>query len=124
MLSAGAVRARAPSGTAVEISFKTAKLQKVCNSAALLQKTYGRENAVRIRRRLAVLEAASCLSDVPVLPPERCHALLGSRAGCFAVDVLQPYRIIFEPFGLASGRARINRKSVLAITILDIIDYH
>lgn len=108
----------------MEISFKTSKLQKMCNSAALLQKTYGRENAVRIRRRLAVLEAASCLSDVPVLPPERCHALVGPLAGCFAVDVLQPYRIVFAPFGLASPRARINRKDVVAISIVDIIDYH
>ena len=109
----------------MELFFKTARLQKVCNSGALLLKTYGVDNSRRIRKRLAVLEAATSLADVPTIPPERCHALKGPFAGCFAVDVLQPYRILFSPaHELRAQSARVQPHKVTAILILEIVDYH
>lgn len=113
-------------GRPVEISFKTAKLAKVCNSRALLLRTYGRDNGHRIALRLTVLAAAESLRDVAGTPPERCHALKGDLAGCFAVDVLQPYRIVFTPTdpALAARGPRLSRAKVTAITLLAIVDYH
>lgn len=110
----------------MEIFFKTAKLQKICNSGPLLLKAYGRDNGKRIRRRLAVLEGASCLADVPTMPPERCHPLKGTFAGCFAVDVLQPHRIVFAPADdlRAVRGAKLQPHRVTAILILEIVDYH
>jgi proteic killer suppression protein len=111
----------------VDIFFKSSRLAKVLNEETLLKKTYGRENADRIRRRLVVLGAAASLADVPTVRPVRCHRLVGERGGCFAVDVLQPFRIVFEPdtdhLPRTAG-ARINIAKVTAIMILEIVDYH
>ncbi|MFO0640300.1 MAG: hypothetical protein U0183_13860 [Polyangiaceae bacterium] len=113
------------SGVLVEIFFKTAKLMKVCNNAALLQAAYGQENARRIRHRLFVLQSMRTLAEVPKLPPERCHALKGDLLGYYAVDVLHPFRIVFTPLTPACGRTSAERlRVVTAITIHDILDYH
>lgn len=118
-----ASRVRVP----VEIHFKTAKLQKTCNAAAALRKAYGGENASRVQRRLAVLEAAPSLADVPNVPPERCHLLTGDRAGCFAVDIKHPFRIVFAPTTQPPPRKAdggIDLRKVTSVTILEIVDYH
>jgi plasmid maintenance system killer protein len=110
----------------VEIFFRSARLHRVCNSEALLLRTFGRDNGRRIRRRLAVLEAAGSLADVPPTPPERCHALKGDLRGCFAVDVLQPFRIVFSAADVL-GRvlaARVAAYRVTSILVIDIRDYH
>lgn len=108
----------------MDIFFKRAKLAKVLNSNGLLTKEFGEENARCIMRRLTVLAAASTLADIPLVPPERCHPLKGNRRGYFAVDVKQPYRIIFAPEPPQKKRTRLSRHKITAITILDIIDYH
>jgi proteic killer suppression protein len=109
----------------VDIFFKTAKLLKVCNSAALLQAAYGQENARRIQHRLFVLQAMPTLAEVPKLPPERCHALKGDLRGYYAVDALHPFRIVFTPVTPLRGRASAAQlRLVTAITIHDIVDYH
>ena len=48
-----------------------------------------------IRARISVLEDSSCLADVPTAIPERCHHLRGNDEQ-FAVDLIQPYRMVFE----------------------------
>ncbi len=109
----------------MEIFFKTAKLMKVCNSAALLQAAYGHENARRIQHRLFVLQSMPTLAEVPKLPPDRCHALKGNLLGYYAVDALHPFRIVFTPVTPPSGRTSAARlRLVTAITIHDILDYH
>ena len=111
----------------MEIFFKSTKLQKICNSSALLQKAYGKANGSRIRLRLAVLEAADRLSDVPSTPPERCHLLKGPFAGCFAVDALQPFRIVFcptEKFVSKKSGASLQLQKITSIIILEVVDYH
>lgn len=111
----------------VEIHFKSAKLQKTCNGAAALRKAYGEENASRIQRRLAVLEAAPSLSDVPAVPPERCHPMKGDRAGAYAVDIKHPFRIVFAPTTQPPPRkpdGGVDLRKVTSVTILEIVDYH
>jgi proteic killer suppression protein len=111
----------------LDIFFKNSKLQRVCNSGALLQKNYGTENSKRIRVRLAVLAAATSLADVPVKLPERCHPLTGPRAGCFAIDLLHPFRLVFCPADAGGRRvagAQPRLRTVLAILVLEIVDYH
>ena len=53
--------------------------------------------AKAIMRRLAVLKNAKTLSDVPSTKPERRHQLKGDRIGQYAVDLVQPKRLIFKP---------------------------
>jgi plasmid maintenance system killer protein len=77
--------------------------------------------------RMSVLKSANNLSEVPTLPPERRHALTGQELGQFAVDIKQPYRIVFEPTikpvpELQTGGLDLSK--VTEITILEVEDYH
>lgn len=112
---------------AVDVFYKSAQVAKVFQSASLLRKAYGAENAGMIQRRLFVLESVRCLGDVPRLKPERCHPLDGKLAGCFAVDVLHPFRIAFSPAdatGVATQLGGRAWEKASAITILDLLDHH
>ena len=115
-------------GTAcVEITFRDRSMQKACSSEKGSVKRWGAENARRIRQRLADLQAFSSLADVPATPPFRCHPLKGERKGQFAIDVRQPYRLIFDidhdpvPLLLDGG---VDRARVTAIRVLSVEDYH
>ncbi|MCY3956092.1 MAG: hypothetical protein OXF47_08885 [Nitrospira sp.] len=79
-----------------------------------------------IMTRLAVLREAPTLSMVPTLPPNRRHQLHGKRVGQYAVDLIHPYRLIFEPVDTPARKAggEMNTDEVTAIMIIEVIDYH
>lgn len=111
----------------MEIVFRTGKLAKAFNSASTLQRAYGDRMARVIRNRLAVLKNARTLSRVPTGKPERCHLLRGDRKGRYAVDLVHPYRLVFEPSHEPVPRdadGGIDTGQVTAITIVAIVDYH
>ena len=109
------------------IRFKTARLQRVFNSWKNLVREYGKRNAHRITVRMAVLSQAPNLAAVPTGKPDRCHELKGRRRGQFAVDIVHPYRLTFQPSGtglMEKAAGRINPSRVTAIEILGVEDYH
>ena len=109
------------------ISFNSRKLERSFNAAASLRKNYGDRMARAIMKRMAVLRAARNLALVPTNPPERRHSLSGRRAGQFAVDLVHPFRLVFEPnhdpVPLTQDKG-IDSVQVVAIRILAVIDYH
>jgi proteic killer suppression protein len=111
----------------LDIAFRTRKPEKIFNSAGELQKAYGARMARAIVNRLAVLKAARTLVLVPTTPPDRRHQLRGDRAERFAVDLVHPYRLVFEPNHDPLPRkddGGVDVEQVTAITIIDVIDYH
>jgi len=110
----------------VEIAFRTKNLAQTFNFASALRKAYGDRMARTIMTRLAVLREAPTLSMVPTLPPNRRHQLHGNRAGRYTVDLIHPYRLIFEPADTPARKAgrEVNADEVTAITIIEVIDYH
>jgi proteic killer suppression protein len=109
----------------VDIAFRREKLRKVCNDSRLLAKEYGRERAVKIQLRLDQLRAASTLSEMATLPGARCHELRGAREGQLAVDLVQPWRLIFMPFEwVEKDTGGLDWSKVEAILIEEIVDYH
>ena len=110
----------------MEIIFRNKKLAQTFNSYTALRKAHGDRMARRIMTRLAVLREAPTLSMVPTLPPNRRHQLHGKRAGQYAVDLIHPYRLIFEPADTPARKAggEMNADEVTAITIIEVIDYH
>ena len=77
--------------------------------------------------RLAVLRNSPTLADVPVSRPERRHLLKGQRKGQFAVDLVHPFRIVFEPNHdpvPQSEDGGIDLDRVTAIMIVEVTDYH
>lgn len=111
----------------MDIAFRTRKLEKTFNSAGELQKAYGDRMAKAIMNRLAVLRAARTLALVPTTPPDRRHQLRGDRDEQFAVDLVHPHRLVFEPNHDPLPRkddGGIDVEQVTAITIIEVIDYH
>ncbi len=111
----------------MEITFRTRKLEKAFNSADALRKTYGARMARVMMTRMAVLRAARSLVLVPTTPPDRRHQLSGDRHEQFAVDLVHPYRLVFEANHEPVPRSEdggIDTERVAAITILDVVDYH
>ena len=78
-------------------------------------------------RRLAVLEAANSLIEIPVTPPFRRHKLGQNRKGQIAVDLEHPFRLVFKPNHNpvpVKTDGGLNLKKISAITILEVEDYH
>ena len=111
----------------MDIYFQSKKIENTFNTEKLLNKNYGKEQTKYIKRRMAVLQAAPFLSDVPHVPPDRCHQLTGNRKGDFAVDLKQPYRLTFRPFNDPlpfKDDGGLDLKRINKILILDVEDYH
>jgi toxin HigB-1 len=110
----------------MKIDFSSAKLQKSLCAEKEMLKTYGAVRTKKLKIRLKVLQSAQSLHDVPFLPPDRCHPLKGNRKGQFAVDLDQPFRLIFKPteqvFYLPDNS--IDLKKVTSVTIECVEDYH
>jgi proteic killer suppression protein len=64
-------------------------------------------------RRLAVLEAASSLDDLPALPGNRLEALKGNRRGQWSIRINKQRRICFRWPAGSSGPLDVQ-----------IVDYH
>ena len=111
----------------MEIAFQTRKLAKTFNSTDVLQKVHGADMNRVIMKRLAVLKAARTLALVPTTKPDRRHQLRGDRDEQFAVDLMHPRRLVFEPDHDPLPRrddGGFDTEQVTAITIIDVIDYH
>ena len=83
--------------------------------------------AKKIKLRLAVLSNAPTLSEVPTSKPDRRHQLKGDRSGQYAVDLIHPHRLIFEPNQEPLPRRAdggIDTDQVTAIEIIEVTDYH
>ena len=100
---------------------------KAFNCQATLKKDFDVKIAKTIQMRMAVLSHASTLADVPVIPPVRCHQLSQDRDEQFAVSLSKKLRLVFvpnhEPIPRASDGG-IDKASVTAIKIIEVIDYH
>ena len=111
----------------MDITFRSRKIEKRFNSGRALAAAYGDRLARSIAIRLAVLKNAGTLSLVPATRPERRHQLRDKRSGQYAVDLVHPHRLIFEPDHepvprMEDGSIDIGR--VTAITIVEVTDYH
>ena len=62
----------------VEITFRQQRLRKTFSSEREIRKEYGNDMTRTIMRRLAVLNAAPTLTQVPIVPPLRRHLLSGA----------------------------------------------
>lgn len=111
----------------MDIAFRTRKLGKTFNSNSGLVREYGDRMARTIQIRLAILKNARTLAMVPTSPPDRRHLLTGRTSGQYAVDLVHPFRLVFEPNHDPMPRTEnggIDTGRVTAITILEVVDYH
>lgn len=98
----------------MEISYKNKKIEKVCTDARASDRTYGSAMSEKIQMRISEIEAADTVEEMIRFRIGRCHPLISDRKGQYAVDLVHPYRLIFEKHG--------NEVQIAHIT--EIVDYH
>lgn len=110
----------------MNIQFDDKKFAQEVNDTRALQRRHGVQRAKLIRRRLDELHAAQTLDDMRALPAARCHELRGTRAGQLAVNLDQPYRLIFTPVPPLPTKpdGGLDWTGVTTIIVLSIEDYH
>lgn len=110
----------------MDIVFQSSKTAKLFNNDKKLIKTYGPENAAKIRERLDKLRAATVLEDLRNTPG-RLHQLTGDRAEQFSLDLMQPYRLLFtvanDPIPRKPDRG-VDWTQVTAVCIIEVEDTH
>jgi proteic killer suppression protein len=109
----------------MQISFTKRKLSDLCNSRAKATNEYGKRQAEKIMLRIAQLDAASDMSEIP--EAARCHPLHGKKEGSYAVDLVHPYRLVFKPDHdplPESPGGGLDIKRVTEVIVCEIIDYH
>jgi len=111
----------------VEVLFQDRKLEKVCSDKSRLARKYGPVCAKLLKRRLDDLEDVKNLEAMRCVSQARCHELKGNRAGTLAVDLLHPYRLIFEPANNPIPRKAdggLDWTEVTIVRVLAVEDYH
>ena len=96
------------------IEFRTKTIQRVCTNLSAAEKKYGSNMAEKIHLRIDQLAAAESVEMMIQFKIGRCHHLSGNRKGQYALDLVHPYRMIFEKKG----------KEIQIARIVDITDYH
>lgn len=98
----------------MHITYRNKKIEKVCTDARTAERTYGREIADKIHQRIDEISAADTVEMMIQFHIGRCHSLTQNRKGQYAVDLVHPYRLVFEK----------NGDEIQIANILEIVDYH
>lgn len=98
----------------MEVSYKTNKLRKECTNVSVCERSYGHDMAVMIFQRIAEIQASPTVEFMIEHRIGRCHALKFDRKGQFAVDLVHPFRMVFEKQG----------HEIQLVRIVEITDYH
>lgn len=98
----------------MDITYKNKKIKKVCTDANAAEKMYGRKMAEKIQQRIDQITAADSVEMLIEFHIGRCHPLTQNRKGQYAVDLVHPYRLVFEKKG----------DEIQIAIVLEIVDYH
>ncbi len=111
---------------AVELSFKTKKLEKQLTDLSQMKRAFG-NMAKKVNQRMEELKSSDNVDLLMSIPAARCHQLSGDKKGSFAVDISNNHRLIFEPNHDPVPRKddnSIDRIRITDIQILGTEDYH
>lgn len=98
----------------MEVCFKNKKIEKVCTQVSVATKKYGTDMAYKINQRINEISAADSVDIMLQFGIGRCHLLKGDKKGIYAVDLVQPFRLLFT----------VKEKKVVIAVIEEIVDYH
>ena len=110
----------------MDIKFENNRLRKLANDVRKCKKELGERQATLFLRRLSDLRDAENLEDVRHLPG-RFHELKETRKGQWACDLDHPYRLLFEPQQNpipTNVDGQYIWFQIIAIQIIEIVDYH
>ena len=98
----------------MQIEYKNIKIKKVCTNAYEAEKKHGKDMAEKIHLRVRQITAATSVEEMIQAHIGRCHVLKGKRQNQYAVDLVHPYRLVFEKKG----------NEIQIANIMEIVDYH
>lgn len=98
----------------MKIEYRNRKIEKVCTNAYEAEKKHGKEMAAKIHQRIDEITAIDSVETMIKFHIGRCHHLEGDRKDQYAVDLVHPYRLVFEKKG----------NEVQIAYIMEIVDYH
>lgn len=98
----------------MEITYKNKKIEKECTNYSLAERNYGKDIAQKLQQRLNEISAAPDVDFLIQWHIGRCHRLSGNRNGQYAMDLTQPYRLIFI----------VKDTEIQIANIVEIVDYH
>ncbi|MCQ2515490.1 MAG: type II toxin-antitoxin system RelE/ParE family toxin [Saccharofermentans sp.] len=98
----------------MELTYKNSKIEKICTDAKVADRTYGNKMSEKIQMRIDEIRASDTVEDMIKYHIGRCHPLTNNRKGQYAVDLVHPYRLVFEKRG----------KEIQIALIIEIVDYH
>lgn len=79
-----------------------------------MQKKVWGDMANKIEQRIGEITASDTVEFMIQFRIGRCHPLHNNRKGQYAVDLVHPYRLVFE----------INGNEIQIANIMEIVDYH
>lgn len=98
----------------MKIEYNSKSIEKVCTNATVAEKKYGLQMAEKIQMRIDQIRASDSINQMIQFHIGRCHLLRGNRKNQFAMDLVHPYRLIFEE----------KDNEIKIANILEIVDYH
>ena len=110
----------------MEIHFKDSKLEKYAKNERLCVRKLGKEQAEKYLKRIDQLYNAETLEDTRYLPGHY-HELTEDRKGQWGCDLVQPDRLVFEPYEQpipTSEDGGYIWEGIKEINIIEIINYH
>jgi proteic killer suppression protein len=79
----------------VEVRFRTNRLKKCYEVFSLGSRAWGADVAKKYIQRIDLLQTASSLAEIRMLPGLNCHPLKGGRSGQYAITVHDRWRLVF-----------------------------
>ena len=101
-------------GKILKITYKNKGIEKICTNASAAERKHGRRMAEVIHTRIDQIAAVDTVEMMIQYHIGRCHALHADRDGEYAVDLVHPYRLVFEKHG----------EDIQIAYIKEIVDYH
>jgi proteic killer suppression protein len=101
-------------------TFINNNIRKLCEDEKIARRKLGDKDAKKLFQRVAEIRAADNLAMLKTLPAPRCHPLSNNRKGQYAVDLVNPRRLVFLPV----YEGEFEEKLVKEVVIIEVIDYH
>ena len=111
----------------MELTFRNAKLARLCSSGDRMIRELGAPMARRLGARLQELEAADTLVDMRLLPQARAHELRGDRDEQISLDLVHPMRLILEVANAPIPRTPeggLDWADISSVMVVEITDTH
>ena len=98
----------------MKITYKNKTIERLCTNAHAAERKLGGQMAEKLHQRIDEIAAADTVEMMVQYRIGRCHLLKQDRKGQYAVDLVHPYRLIFEKCG----------EEIEVANIVEIVDYH